>query len=120
MCYSLETYLYLFKRILDPSESYANENYCETQLSELLQVAKVLITPNTCIPYSLENLMGRPGCDDIHDSPFCGACTNCTQKKSPFERISREGVTQILLDLFISSTDDIILNMENLVNYILK
>ena len=93
LSYSLESFLYLFKRVLDPAEEYVNDSYRDTQISELLQVAKVLITPNTCIPYSLEHLMGRPDCNEIHDTPFCGACTNCTQKKSPFERISREGVT---------------------------
>ena len=62
--------------------------------------------------------MGRPGCDDIHNTPFCNACTNCTQTRSPFERVSRDGVTTILMDLFISSTNETVLNMDNLVTYI--
>jgi len=101
VCYSLETYLYLFKRTLKPDGDYVKESYRKTQIRELLQVAKVLITPNTCIPYCLENQMGRPGCDDIHNTPFCDACTNCTQTRLPFERVSRQGVTTILMDLFI-------------------
>jgi superfamily II DNA helicase RecQ len=118
LCYSLETYLYLFKRILDPSEQYVNESYRDTQIQQLLEVAKVLITPQSCIPFSLEHLMGRPDCTDAHDVPVCGACTNCIQKKSQFEPVSRQGLTKILLDLFISSSEDMVFTMDNTVKYI--
>ena len=64
--------------------------------------------------------MGDPYCDDDHVTPFCGACTNCTQKKSQFEPISRQGITKILLDLFISSTEERILTMDNVVAYIIN
>ena len=120
LCYSLETYLYLFKRILEPADEHVNESFRRTQISDLLQVAKVLITPNTCIPHSLENLMGHPESDEVHDMPFCGACTNCTQKKSEFEHISREGITGILLDLFISSSEELVFTLDNTVSYIMK
>ena len=62
--------------------------------------------------------MGNPYCNDDHVTPFCCACTNCTQKKSQFKRISREGITKILLDLFISLTKEKILTMDNVVAYI--
>ena len=110
--------LYLFKRILDPSEVYVNDDYRTTELEKLIQVAKVLITPQSCIAFSLEELMGIPDCPDEHTVPYCGKCTNCTQKKYPFESISREGVTKILFDLFISSSDDMVFTMDNTVTYI--
>ena len=44
VCYSLESFLYLFKRTLDPSEEYVNKDYRQIQIDALLQVAKVLIT----------------------------------------------------------------------------
>ena len=115
VCYLLESFLYLFKRTLDPSEEYVTEDYRQTQLAELIQVAKVLITPDSCIPFSLDHLMGRPDCTDEHPVPFCGECTNCVQKKSAFEPISRDGVTEILLDLFISSSDNMVFTMDNTV-----
>ena len=122
VCYSLETYLYLFKRILDPTEEYVNDSYHKKQIANLIQVAKVLLTPYTCIPHSLENLMGDPYCVDDHVTLFCGACTNCsTQKKSQFEPpFSRDGINKILLDLFISSTEERILTMENIVLFIMN
>ena len=62
--------------------------------------------------------MGRLDCtDEEHTVPFCGECTNCVQKKSTFEPISRDGVT-ILLDLFISSSDNMVFTMDNTVKYI--
>ena len=88
VCYSLESFLYLFKRTLDPSEEYVNEDYCQVQIDALLQVAKVLITPESCIALYLEHLMARPDCTDEHTLPFCGACTNCLEKKSLFDPIS--------------------------------
>jgi superfamily II DNA helicase RecQ len=119
ICYSLETYLYLFKRILNPAEEYINPSYRQTQIHDVLEVAKVLISPYHCISLSLEYLMGSPETHpDDHTSPPCGVCTNCTQKKSQFEPISRQGVTKVLLDLFISSSEEMIFTLDNTVKYI--
>ena len=120
VCYSLETFLYLFKRILDPSETYVTESYRKIQIQQLIEVAQVLITPNTCIPDSLEYLMGRPNSNTHHSSPKCGACTLCNEKKEQFEPLSRKGITKILLDIFISRSEDMIFTMDNTVDYIRK
>ena len=98
ICYSLESFLYLFKRTLDPTEEYVTEAYRKTQIAQLLQVARVLISPESCIQLFLEHLMCRPDNTDEHTLPFCNACTNCVQKKSTFELVSKDGVTKILAD----------------------
>ena len=62
--------------------------------------------------------MACPDCTEEHTVPFSGAYTNCTQKKSTFELVSREGVTKVLLDLFISTSENMVFTMDNTVEYI--
>ena len=52
--------------------------------------------------------------------PRCGTCTNCTQKKSQFEPVSRQGLTKILLDLFISTFEEMVFTMDNAVKHDIK
>ena len=44
----------------------------------------------------------------------------CIQKKSTFEPISREGVTKILPDLFISTSENMVFTVDNTVKYMIK
>ena len=48
------------------------------------------------------------------------SCTFCNEKKDQFEPVSRKGITKILLDIFISRSEDMIFTMDNTVDYIKK
>ena len=117
MCYSLETFLYVFKRIYQPKESFANESFRSILINDLLEVALLLVIPDVCFSAALEFTMGRPG-SDLAYIPKCQMCSNCVQTKPTFEPVSKDGVKRILISLFLSTHEDMSYTMESVVKFI--
>ena len=78
MCYSLDSLLHLYKRILDPKEELINESYHSKMLNDISGVAKLHVMPNVCLSTSLELVMGRPcnRSNPIPNLPRCDSCSN--------------------------------------------
>ena len=100
VCVSLESFIYLFKRIHNPSDSIINEAYRQQQLQDMFHVAKILMGTTTCLAVACEQALGNPLIPSLMVSDNCGHCTACTKQHlvMPF---SRSGIKHVLFDLFI-------------------
>ena len=121
MCYSLDSLLTLYKRILNPKETFINESYRTKMQHDIIAVAKLLVLPNACLSTSIELLQGRPldATSVFPNLPRCESCSNCTATKPTFEAISKSGVKQILLQVFLRTFDGgMAKDMNNVVEFI--
>jgi hypothetical protein len=101
ICFSLESFLLLFKRIHNPSETIIDESYRTQQHQDLMCVARLMIS-KTCLSIEMEKFLSNPLIR--YDPAFlecCGACPVCMNIKL-FPVIQRAGCCQILFDLFVS------------------
>ena len=76
--FSLENFLYLFKRIINPTENVLCPDYRKHQLTYLIYVASLLAS-KLCYTAEMERRLGNP---DVETGlvEACGACTNCGRK----------------------------------------
>ena len=103
VCISLESFLFLFKRILNLSEEVNDESYRLRQVQDLIEVAKIMTSKvGTCYSCAFEILMGNPSSTDIPNIR-CGNCPSCRNEKL-FPPINREGVVEVIMDLFVFSS----------------
>ena len=102
VCVSLESFLFLFKRILNPEEEVNDESYRLRQINDLLQVAKLLTSKEKCYSAELESIMGNPSMSNAN-LPNCGNCPSCRNEKL-FPPIYREGVVKVIMELFCFSS----------------
>ena len=66
VCISLESFIFLFKRILNPDEDINDESYRSRQVHDLVQVAKLLTSKaGTCYSCAFEKIMGNPSSTDV-------------------------------------------------------
>ena len=83
---------------MDPDEGIINECYRQRQVSNLLQMAKVLASDD-CLCVHMEQILGNP--EMVHSLPEpCGECPVCRNDKVFFQ-INKEGTKSVSLDLFI-------------------
>lgn len=55
VCISIESLLYLFKRILNPAEEVNKDNYCSRQVEDLLQMAQLIAAQTKCYTIAFES-----------------------------------------------------------------
>ena len=98
VCFTIEDLIYLFKRTMDPKETVLNEQRHEGQVSDLLQLVKVLAS-DQCMSVHIETILGNP--EMRADIPeVCGECPVC-KNDHIFFQINRQGTKTVLLDLFV-------------------
>ena len=106
LLFSLESFLYLFKRIHDPKEKDFSNDYRAILLSDLLAVTS-LICSKRCYVLQLEEKMGNPvEKDESSTEDSCGFCTNCIGKKN-FPIIQKHSTCNMLFDLFVAGDNKI-------------
>ena len=74
ICISLESLLFLFKRILNPKEEVNDESYRLQQIEDLLMTCKVLISP-LCFAVAFETILANPA--SIGTQPLIAPCYDC-------------------------------------------
>ena len=79
LCFSLEMFLYLFKRIINPTGNVLCPEYSKHQLIDLMYVAS-LLAPKRCYTVDMDRIFGNPDAE-TGLVEACGACTNCGRKK---------------------------------------
>ena len=79
LCFSLEIFLYIFKRIMNPTENVLCPEYRKRQLTYLMDVASRLASKR-CYTVKMERRLGNP---DVETGlvEACGACANCGRSK---------------------------------------
>ena len=102
VCISIESLLFLFKRILIPTEEVNNENYRSRQVDDLLEMAKLIAVQTKCYAITFETMLGNPS-SPVEYIPICGSCPACRNQKL-FPKIHREGAADVIFDLFCCST----------------
>jgi superfamily II DNA helicase RecQ len=118
ICFSLESFLLIFKRIHDPSEDIIDDSYRQEQFQDLMNVARLMVA-NSCQSIAIELFLANPftGNNSSVLNPCrsralnvegnssllspCGTCTFCNGIKL-FPVLQRSGVCHMLFDLFIS------------------
>ena len=117
VCISLESFLYLFNRILNPSFLVNDETYRTRQINDLLQVANIFVS-GKCYAVAFETLLGNP-CSPSVDLPRCLDCPACREIKL-FPKLNRQGVVEVLFDYFITSSTAIHKTLANTIEFIRK
>ena len=102
VCISIESLLFLFKRILNPAEEVNNDNYRSRQVEDLLQMAQLITAQTKCYAIAFETILGNPSSPEEY-IPICGSCPAC-RNDMLFPKIHREGATDVVFDLFCCST----------------
>jgi Superfamily II DNA helicase len=102
VCVSLESFVYLFKRIQNSSDSICNASYHAQQERDLFHVANLLLSSRICLAVACEQAMGNPLMPSVLSTDPCGYCPCCLQQRL-VPSISRGGVKRIIFDLFIES-----------------
>ncbi len=118
VCFSLESFLYVFKRINDPDSDVIDDEYRKEQESDLFEVAKLLASQSKCYYICFEEFLGNPKtcnsmtspCRDCricepNDTP-CGYCPTCTGT-AIFPILNKEGVKLVLFHIFVDSDTSI-------------
>lgn len=117
VCISLESFVYLFKRIHNPTDSIINESYRQQQVKDLFHVARLLLCSKVCLSAACEQALGNPMIPSLMNNEDCGHCPFCLKQQLviPF---SRAGIKRVLFDLFIDSPH--LINSNRNINAVLK
>ena len=102
VCISLESFLFLFKRIINPDDEVNDETYRLRQIEDLLLVTKLFTSKGKCYSATIESIMGNPSSPSV-TLPNCGNCPSCRKQKL-FPPIHREGVGEVIMELFCFSS----------------
>ena len=99
LCFSLESFLYNFKRRMNPTKKVLCPEYRNHQLTDLMDVSS-LPAPKLCYNSKTERMIGNP---DVETGlvEACGACTNSGRKKE-YHTISIDLTGNMIFDLFIT------------------
>ena len=111
--YSIETFLYIYERAMDPDEHCIDDGYRQVEVSDAIEVAKLLLLEKECYHIQIERYFCNP--ETLHQTANvvlrCGSlCPFCRGEQHFVPAINREGLTIVLFDLFNSppSTTNII------------
>jgi superfamily II DNA helicase RecQ len=111
ICFNLEGFLHLFKRIHSKENEVLNYDYRKQQEKDLFDVAKLLASTTKCYYITLETYLGNPElpCQIIIQHPTdqcimpCGVCPNCTNEPL-IPTLNKEGVKEVLFNILIDGT----------------
>jgi hypothetical protein len=100
---SLEGFIHLFLRILNPNESVHDSSYRKQQLEDLLSTLRFLVLPRGCFHDYFERKFSSPHWSGpIRPDPCGDRCSFCFGNyNTMFPRLSRQGVVSIFFALFI-------------------
>jgi superfamily II DNA helicase RecQ len=79
VCFSLETYVYLLRRMVEPSTADYNARYKRVLAADLQQTLEMLVLPNRCLQLILEDVSANPFVRMNNDTRLpCGvSCSFC-------------------------------------------
>jgi hypothetical protein len=118
ICFSLESFFYVFLRIHDADNAVLDHNYRKEQEHDLFEVAKLLASQSKCYYICFEEFLGNPKTCESITSP-CGECSQCEPNVTPcgycptctgteiFPILNKEGVKLVLFHIFIDSDTSI-------------
>ena len=99
--FSIEHFIYLYKRILNPEEDCDDETYRYQQICDLYDVIRILANPFQCHKQLIEMMLGNPYNNDERDPfPACGMCTVCRCDVEMWPALIMEGVQLVVCDVF--------------------
>jgi superfamily II DNA helicase RecQ len=118
LCISIESFMYVYKRINDPTNTTIDATYRLEQEKDLFQVGKLLTLSKMCFSKSIETMLGNPNGRDNTLGP-CMNCPNCNGVRL-IPQMNKLGVKEIMFDLLLEGNHTIhkIRNLENIVNAI--
>lgn len=100
--FSIESYLYIFERTMNPKEKFIDESYRQAVINDALEVAQMFSVHRKCYYVALEEMLGNPylEIDRSNDAlPPCAICPFCRKEKL-FPIINRPGTERVLFDIF--------------------
>ena len=99
LCFSLENFLYLFKRIMNPTENVLCPEYRKRQLTYLMDVASRLASKR-CYTVKMERRLGNRDAE-TGLVEACGACTIFGRNKL-YPTIYIDSTRDVIFDLSIT------------------
>jgi hypothetical protein len=100
---SLEGFLHLYLRILNPNESLHDSTYRQEQLQDLFSTLRFLVLPPGCFHEYFERAFSSPyWLGPLQPYPCGDRCSFCDDSDATvYPKISRAGVVSVLFSLFI-------------------
>ena len=98
LCFSLEKFLCLFKRIHD-KEEVIQKSYRQEKEDDLFQVTQLLASSSQCHYVDFEKLLYKTE-GDQSSAPNCRVCPNYSENYV-FPTLNRNGVKKVLFDLLV-------------------
>ena len=101
--FSIDNFLHLFERTMNPEEIYFDPTYRAEVVSNLFSMARIIVLTNFCYYRCIEISLSYPYRDMRYDMqyhhPNCSFCPFC-RKESIFPKVHRVGLTRIIFDVF--------------------
>ena len=101
--FSIDNFLHLFERTMNPDENYNDPSYRKEVVSNLMEMAKILVLSRYCFYVCIETALSNPYRDRRNDMLYrhypCGFCPSC-RNESIFPKVNRVGLTKVIFDVF--------------------
>ena len=115
--YSMETFVYLFERIMDPANDMIDDSYRAEEVKSLFHVGRMLVYQNQCFYIAIEMHIGNP---DIEISPasmeacggLCPVCRENVKDRRVVPFVDRNGLSIVLFHLFNPPPNNIVINKD--------
>ena len=103
--YSLESFLYLYERVMDPEQVHIDPDYCKDEVENLFEVARMLVLQQECYYVAIENHLGNPNGGVVNRAVrpcnnFCPVCRDDVKDRRVTPIVNRDGLTSVLFNIF--------------------
>ena len=112
--YSMESFVYLFERIMDPANNVIDSSYRDEEVSSLFQVGRMLVYQNECFYMTIEKHIGNPEIPHgrIEACGICPVCRDDLKDRRVVPIVDRTGLSVVLFHLFNPPPNNIIINKD--------
>ena len=113
--YSIDSFLYLYERALDPDNPMNDDAYRKEEVESLFEVGKMLVFQNECFYVTTEKHLGNPEVQ-MNDSLFepcnlwCPVCRDPIKDRRIVPIVDRHGLSTVLFHLFNPPPNNIVIN----------
>ena len=104
--FSLENFIYIFERCMNPEQSYHDESFRMIEVDNLYAMARIVVLSKQCYYVASEFIFGNPWSENTETAPHeCGICPYC-RNEILFPSLNRSGVENVFFNVFYPSRND--------------
>ena len=101
--FSLENFISIFERCMNPEQSYHDESFQLKEVDNLYAMASIVVLSKQCYYVASEFIFGNPYSVNADMAPQeCGICPYC-RNEILFPSLNRSGVENVFFNVFIQA-----------------